>query len=86
MVDQTQYMGRGGRPKTYYHLTDENLHRWRSATNCYAYVRTIREWSTGVEADIHTVELKWECVFFPYVAIGPRATSVRPLPEPTTRW
>ncbi len=73
MVDMTQEPERGGRPKAYYHLIVENLHRSRPAANCHAYVLSIRNLSTGTDLQVHTVELKWEGVFFPYVVIGPRS-------------
>lgn len=58
--------------KRYYHLKINNIHRQKTAYECFAYVESIMNTSNGNKLPLDIVELKWKGVSSPRISIPPK--------------
>lgn len=63
----------GNRLARFFHIKVVNRNRWKSALNCLAYLKSIRNVNTQEEWFFETVELKWKGVNFPDAVILPNS-------------
>jgi hypothetical protein len=54
----------------FFHIEARNYHRDRAATNCYAYLTSIRNTNAGINIPVPQTELKWAGYTFPNAAIA----------------
>lgn len=58
-------------PVRFFHIMVRNLHPYKAALNCYAYLAKAKNLSTGVELPLETVEFKWAGYILPNANISP---------------
>ncbi|MCP8317080.1 MAG: hypothetical protein H3Z52_03660 [archaeon] len=63
-----------GRDARYFHIEVRNLHRRKLASNCYAYLESIKDLSTGRQTTLETIELKWKGYVLPNATILPSSS------------
>lgn len=60
-----------GKIGRYFHVEVENLHQRKLASNCYVYLKSVKDLSTDKETTLETVELKWKGYMIPNATILP---------------
>jgi hypothetical protein len=61
----------GGRPSKFFGISVRNRHRHKAATTCFVYLEKATNLDRGQEIPLHTFELKWEGLLWPYANITP---------------
>lgn len=53
----------------FFHIKVTNRNKWKSALNCYSYLKSIKNVQTNATMSLETIELKWKGVNSPSVPI-----------------
>lgn len=69
--NDVEMVGAQLRPSRFFHISVQNLNKFKPAINCYVYLNSVINIETSERYELETSELKWKGYQFPNAIIAP---------------